>query len=49
MAPNQSRPTWSATGDHAVQLFRDIYFEKYPRGTPASTAYQDKGRPYLSC
>lgn len=46
MPRNPNKPVWSATGDHAAQLFRDIYFNKYPVGTPPSVVFEDPDRPY---
>jgi hypothetical protein len=40
------RPVWSKDNDDAVQLFRDIYFEKYPTGTRATVVYNDPKRSY---
>jgi hypothetical protein len=44
--PGTRRPTWSAEGLDAAQLFRDIYFGKYPDGTKVSEVYEDEERPY---
>jgi hypothetical protein len=46
MVKNPNKPVWSAKGDHAAQLFRDIYFNKYPVLTPPSVVYKDKDHPY---
>jgi hypothetical protein len=46
MPRDLSKPVWSAAGDHAVQLFRDLFFFKYPTGTPALVAFSDPDRPY---
>ena len=40
------KPTWSANGPDGIQLFRDFYFGKYPKGTPATVAFEDPTRNY---
>lgn len=39
-------PTWSANGADAAQLFRDLYFGKYPASTNVLVVHQDPCRPY---
>lgn len=46
MPRNSNTVIWSSTGDHAVQLFRDIYFDKYPKGTPTLIIYHDPDCQY---
>jgi hypothetical protein len=45
-SPQDRRPAWSAEGTDAVQLFRDIYFGKYPAGTKVGEVYEDQSRTY---
>lgn len=39
-------PIWSATSNDAAQLFRDIYFGKYPPDSKASIAHKDLTRNF---
>ena len=43
---NNKKPTWSANGPDGIQLFRDIFFGKYPKDTPATLVFDDPTRNY---
>ena len=44
--PKTRKLTWSQYGEDAAQLFRDIYFGKYPPGCKAIVAHRDPSRNY---
>jgi hypothetical protein len=46
MPSSTIKPVLASTGDHTIQLFCTIYYNKYPAGTPPSVVSADPKQPY---